>query len=117
MNISNRLPVRAPSESGSKLVLMGLCIIFLTAAIAKQLPAQAAEASAAVSLADLNLSTEKGMQAARDRIRDTARKLCGKVVDPWGLAHHDDYVRCVSEATTAAVGKIEGLVLVANAAH
>jgi UrcA family protein len=116
MNISNRLSARSRSESGnSKLALMGICIVFLTAAIAKQLPAQAADASASVSLADLNLSTEKGMQTARDRLHETALRLCGKVIDPWSLSAHDDYVRCVDDATTAALGNIQGLVRVANA--
>jgi len=118
MNIPIQLSARSRSESGgSKLALMGLCIVFLTAAIAKQLPAQAAEASASVSLADLNLATEKGMQTARERLHETAQRLCRKLIDPWGLAAHDDYVHCVDEATTAAVGKIQGLVRVANAAH
>jgi UrcA family protein len=118
MNISNRLSVRSQSESGrSKLALMGLCIVFLTAAIAKQLPAQAADASATVSLSGLNLSTEKGMQTARDRLHETAVRLCGKVVNPWGLSAHDDYIRCVDDATTAAVTQIQGLVRVANAAR
>jgi UrcA family protein len=118
MNIPSQLSARSQGEAGgSKLALLGLCIVFLTAAIAKQLPAQAAEASASVSLADLNLGTEKGMQAARERVEKTAQRLCLKLIDPWGLSAHADYVRCVDEATTAAVGKIPGLMRVANAAH
>jgi UrcA family protein len=118
MNTSNRFSARSQSESGhSKLALMGLCIVFLTAAIAKQLPAQAADASATVSLAGLDLSTEKGMQTARERLHGTAVKLCGKMINPWSLSAHDDYVRCVDDATIAAMGQIQGLVRVANAAR
>ncbi len=56
------------SQSGGKVVLMTLCALFMIAAIGRQLPAYAADKSAVVSLANLDLSTEKGMQAARDRI-------------------------------------------------
>jgi UrcA family protein len=119
MNTSNRLSAHSGSESGhSKLALMGLCILLLTAAIAKQLPAQAADASATVSLAGLDLSTAKGMQTARDRLHETAVRLCRKAVDPWSLSAHDDFVHCVDDATIAAVGQIQqGLVRVANAAR
>jgi UrcA family protein len=118
MKVSNHFVDQVRREhSGSKLLLMGACIVFLTAAIVKQLPAQAADASATISLADLDLSTAKGMQTARERLHLAARRLCGKVVNPWGLAPHEDLVRCVDDTTAAALGKIQGPVLVANAAH
>ena len=103
------------SQSGGKVVLMTLCALFMIAAIGRQLPAYAADKSAVVSLANLDLSTEKGMQAARDRIHQTARRLCQRVVNPWSLSHQTDYVRCVNDATTAAVAQMQGLLLVANA--
>jgi UrcA family protein len=118
MNVSNQLPAHARYESNrSKLALMCACVVLLTAAICKQLPAQAADASVKVSLADLDLSTDKGMQTARDRLHKTARRLCARIIDPWGLAPHADLVRCVDDATADAVGRIQGLTLVANAAH
>jgi UrcA family protein len=118
MNTSNRLSARSGSESGhGKLALMGLCIVLLTAAIAKQSSAQAADASATISLVGLDLSTEKGMQTARDRLHKAAVQLCLKVGDPWSLSAHDDYVHCVDDATTAAVMQIQGLTRVANAAR
>jgi len=118
MRVSNHFVDQVRREhSGSKLLLMGVCIGFLTVAIVKQLPAQAADASVTVSLADLDLSTDKGMQTARERLHLTARRLCGKLINPWGLSPHDDLVRCVDDTTAAALGKIQGLVLVANAAH
>jgi len=104
------------SDSGvSKLGLLGLCIVIMTAAIGKQLPAQAADAVATVSIADLDLSTDKGMQTARDRVNETARRLCKKVIDPWALSHHSQYVRCVGDATSAALEQIRGQALVASA--
>ena len=116
MTIPAKTLYLSQSDSGfSKLTLIGLCIIFMTAAIGKQLPAQAADAVAMVSIADLDLSTDKGLQTARDRVNETARRLCKKVIDPWSLSHHAQYVRCVNEATTAALEQIHGQALVASA--
>jgi UrcA family protein len=116
MNVHNKPLVRTASETGvSKLAWMSLCMVFLTAAIAKQLPAQAADASAIVSLADLDLSTEKGMQTARERLDATARHLCKQVIDPWALSHHAQYLRCVDDATSAALGQLHAQALVARA--
>ena len=118
MNVANHFVDRARGEHNrSKLLLMSTCIVFLTAAIVKQLPAHAAGASMTVSLADLDLSTDTGMQAARERLHQTARRLCRKIVNPWGLAPHEVLMRCIDETTAAAVGKIQNLVLVANAVH
>jgi UrcA family protein len=118
MNVPQRLPDRSQCDSAySKLALMALCAVFMIAAIGKQLPARAADetASAKVSLADLDLSTDKGMQAARDRLHRAARRLCAKVLDPWAISHQPDFVACVDAATAAAVARVQGPVLVANA--
>ena len=116
MNIPTSSLARAQTDSGfSKLALISLCIVFMTAAISKQLPAHAADAVALVSLADLDLSTDKGMQMARQRLDETARRLCKQVVNPWTLSHHTQYVRCVDDATTAALGQLHSHALVAQA--
>jgi UrcA family protein len=116
MNVHMRSLVRTASDSGvSKLALMSLCMVFFTAAIARHLPAQAADAIAIVSLADLDLSTEKGMQTARERLDETARHLCKQVIDPWALSHHAQYLRCVDDATTAALERLHSQALVAQA--
>lgn len=117
MTIPAKPLILSPGDSSvAKLVMTGLCIVFMTAAIGKQLPAQAAEAIALVSVADLDLSTDKGMQAARDRVDETARRLCKRLINPWSLSHHSQYVRCVDDATTAALGQIHGPALVAKVA-
>ena len=117
MNIQEKIPDPSRYESGySKLAMAVLGVILVTAALAKQMPANAADkATATVSVADLDLSTDKGMQAARDRLYATARRLCQKVVDPSSLSIHSDYAHCVDEATTAAVAQLTGPVLAANA--
>ncbi len=86
---------------------MAAVSLALMAAIGKQLPASAAEKSTVVLIADLDLSTEKGMETARERVHQAARKLCNKVVDPWSLSHHPDYVQCVDDATADAVTQLQ----------
>jgi len=116
MTIRKSSLARARCETGvCKLTLIGVCIIFMTAAICKQMPAHAADAVAIVSLADLDLSTEKGMQTAHERLHATARRLCKEVINPWALSHHDQYLRCVDEAVAAAVGQIHDQALLAQA--
>ena len=116
MNVSHKALNRPYSGSAyTKLALMAVVSLALMAAISRQLPASAAEKSTVVSIADLDLSTEKGMQTARERVHQAARKLCQKVVDPWSLSHEPDYVQCVDETTAAAVTQLQGRQLVANA--
>ena len=117
MNMHEKTSDPSRYESGfSKLALSLLGVILLTALLGKQLPANAAEqASAKVSIADLDLSTDQGMQAARDRLHATAQRLCEKVVDPSSLSIHSDYAHCVDETTTAAVAQLTGALLAANA--
>jgi UrcA family protein len=123
MNVPRNTLNRPYSGSAySKLALMAGVSLALMAAIGKQLPASAADKSTVVLIADLDLSTEKGMETARERVHEAARKLCNKVVDPWSLSHQPDYVQCVDDATVNAVTQLQAAVtqlraeqLVANA--
>ena len=94
----------------TKLGWMAGASIALMAAISNQLPADAAEKSTIVSIADLDLSTGNGMEAARERVHEAARHLCKKVVDPWSLSHQPDYVQCVNETTADAVTQLQAAV-------
>lgn len=71
--------------------------------------------SATVSLVGLDLSTDQGLQAAHDRVRQKARWLCDRVVDPWTVSHQPDYVRCVDETTATAVRQLEDALVAAHA--
>ena len=117
MNFPKEIPHRSPCDSPyGKLASMALCSLMLIAMIGKQLPAYAVDRSSeTVSLADLDLRTEKGMQAARERLRKTARKLCYRVMDLGSLSHHADYLGCVDDTMTAALAKLTGPSLAANA--
>jgi UrcA family protein len=71
--------------------------------------AMAAEHSKIVSLADLDLSTPAGLSLARERIHQSARKLCEQVSDPLDLSRQSNYVACVDESVTQAMAHITGV--------
>jgi len=75
-----------------------------------QQPAAAAveKRTAAVSLADLDLSTPQGVQAARERLHQAARQLCSQLEDSHDLGHQPHFVACVDAATAAAWQRLQG---------
>lgn len=86
---------------------LALSAVLLAAAIAAPHAAHADQKSATVSLSGLDLSTDKGLQVAHDRVLQKARWLCDRVVNPWAISHQPDYVRCVDETTAAAVKQLQ----------
>jgi UrcA family protein len=117
MNVQEKIPNRFKFDSDfSTVALLGLCGLLLSAAIGTPMPADAAtERSATVRIADLDLSTANGMQAARDRIHETAKRLCQQVINPWSISHQTDFVQCVNDATTTTVAQLKGPIQVENA--
>ena len=85
-------------------LLLG-CLLIPVAALADQ-PQAAVSRSARVSLTDLDLSTPEGAQAARERVRATARRLCGQLIDPLDLGLSAHFVACVDRAVAAALRQI-----------
>jgi UrcA family protein len=59
--------------------------------------------SAKVSLAGLDLSTADGARAARQRLREVARRLCDHVADNFDLSHQSNFVACVDETLATAL--------------
>jgi UrcA family protein len=70
--------------------------------------------SAKVSIAGVDLSTPQGTSAARERIRQTARKLCAQVADELDLSHHANYVACVEESVAKAMQRVAPSSIVAG---
>jgi UrcA family protein len=95
--------------------LKALSALLLMAIVGHSLPANAVQTSATVSLAGLNLATDKGMQEARDRVHEKARHLCDRVIDPWSLSHQADYVHCVDDTVATAINQLQVAVRVAAA--
>jgi UrcA family protein len=85
-------------------LLLG-CLAVPAAALADE-PQGAVGRSARVSLSDLDLSTPEGMQAARERVHATARRLCQQLADPLDLDPHAIFVACVDGAEAAALRQI-----------
>jgi UrcA family protein len=113
MNIAIKRPYQQQRPKGPTAFAAGLCLAIAAAVLAPQ-AGNATVKSMRVSLADLKLSTPQGMQAARERIDQAARRLCGKLVDPWSYSHVSDYLRCVDDAKTAATTQLQGSILLAS---
>ena len=61
-----------------------------------------------VSLADLDISTAQGAQAAEERLRKTARRLCAQVQDPLDLGRAQHLLACVEETFVTALRAMNG---------
>jgi len=85
-------------------LLLG-CLAISAAALADE-PQAAVSRSARVSLTDLDLSTPEGMQAARERVRATARRSCLQLADPDDLYALWTFEACVDRAVAGALRQI-----------
>jgi UrcA family protein len=89
------------------IMLLALCVIGSADALAgAEIDASVAR-SAKVSIAGLDLSTPQGARAARERLRQTARKLCDQVADELDLSRHANYLACVEDTVAAALKKVQ----------
>ena len=66
--------------------LLALCVIGSADALAGSEVDASVARSSKVSIAGLDLSTPLGARAARERLRQTARKLCAQVADELASA-------------------------------
>ena len=91
----------------------GLCALFLTlggAGISSaQTPSKPADAPGTlkISLAGLDLSTPQGIQAAHERVRMAARRLCAKVENSADVQRQLDYITCIDDAMAPVVAQID----------
>jgi UrcA family protein len=72
---------------------------------------------AKVSLADLDLATTKGMEAARARIHQKVRQLCSAVIEDLDIAHHPDFLICVDQTMAEAMRQLGQHAYVAAKEH
>jgi UrcA family protein len=94
--------------------LLALCVIGSGDALAGSEVDASVTRSSKVSIAGLNLSTPQGARAARERLRQTARKLCGQVADELDLSHHENYVACVDKSVARAMQQVARASIVAG---
>jgi UrcA family protein len=65
--------------------------------------------AAKISLSDLDLTTERGLQLASERVHHTAVRLCNRLRDMQDLGHHEAFVRCVDQAVASASADLSAL--------
>jgi UrcA family protein len=87
--------------------LLALCVIGSADVLAGSEVDAPVARSAKVSTAGLDLSTPQGARAARERLRQTARKLCAQVADELDLSLHTNYLACVDDTVAAALKKVQ----------
>jgi UrcA family protein len=63
-----------------------------------------------VSLADLDLSTRKGVRAARERVYRAARLICAKVRNSADMQTQLNYITCIDDAMAPSVARIDRVV-------
>jgi len=103
----------AATKVGTFLVLLALGAHLARAGESVK-PDRASAGTAVVSMADLDLTTEAGMRAARERLHATAKRLCRRVVDPWAISHQQDFVACVDTTLASALRQLPSPAVAAN---
>ena len=97
-----------------KAALVALCAIAPVAVMADpQAAVKPVTSTAQVSLADLDLATPQGLRAARERLHQTARRLCSQVADSQDLSHQSNFVACVDVTLANAMQKLSDPALAA----
>jgi UrcA family protein len=93
----------------------GLCALCLTLGLAgvsaAQTPSKPTDVpdTLNVSLAGLDLSTPQGIQAAHERVRMAARRLCAKVANSADMQRQMDYIACIDDAMAPVVAQIDDM--------
>jgi UrcA family protein len=95
--------------------LLSLCVMGSAEALAGSEVDASVTRSAKVSITRLDLSTPEGTRAARERLRQTARKLCAQVADELDLSRHANFLACVDESVAKAMRQVAPSSIVAGA--
>jgi UrcA family protein len=95
--------------------LLALCVMGSAETLAGSEIDASVTRSAKVSITVHDLSTPQGARAARERLRQTARKLCAQVADELDLSHHSNFLACVDESVAKAIQQLTPSSMVAGA--
>jgi len=99
------LPARVAIESGAWRVLP------TAGASADSPPSSVRSDVMVISMSKAEMATPEGARIAKERIRKTARHVCGQLAQDHGVS--SSYGQCVEEATTAALRQIPSPAMVA----
>jgi UrcA family protein len=101
---THRAPASCLKASIRATALVALSLLGSTAAMADpQVDSAPVTHSTKVSLTDLDLSTPEGVSAARERLRQSARRLCNQVADELDLSRQANFVACVDASMASAL--------------
>jgi UrcA family protein len=67
--------------------------------------------AAKVNLDDLDLATLEGLQAARERLRTIAQRLCSELARSQDLRYQPNYTACVDETLEGALAQVRAVAL------
>jgi UrcA family protein len=67
-----------------------------------------------VSLAGIDLSTQAGVDAARERLHKAARRLCLSMEDDMDLSHTSNFRKCVDQAMSVSTQHLDALLSTSN---
>ncbi|HEY1878359.1 MAG TPA: UrcA family protein [Caulobacteraceae bacterium] len=97
---------------------LGASMLALVATPATSVSAQDVQkVSATVSYGDLNLSTREGAKAMYQRIKSTARKLCGAEPAISEFGAMDGWRACISDSVNSAVTRLDAPMVTAFNGH
>jgi UrcA family protein len=82
-----------------------------------QLAAVTETSTVKLSLADLDLSTPAGAQAAQERLHAAARLACSRLEDSLDLGRQPHFVECVDSTMAGALPQVEALARKSAPAH
>jgi UrcA family protein len=87
--------------------LLALSVIKSAVATAGSKPDQPGDSrSEKVSIAGLDLSTADGLNTARERVHQVARRLCLQQANAQDRSSHWNYVMCVDDAVASAMQQV-----------
>jgi UrcA family protein len=107
------MPVNIKSASING-IFIALSLVAVAGANIARADSVSASSSTTVSLAGNDLSTPQGVSTARERVHRAARVACRRAEDPFNLASHWEYIKCVDRTEKLALQQIKAPALVAS---
>jgi UrcA family protein len=100
----------SPGLRGLTVLIAVLALVPVTAKTADLEPDRVLERlTNKVSLSDLDLTTDSGFQIASERIQQTARGLCARLLYARDFGYQSAFVRCVDRAVASASAELNVL--------
>jgi UrcA family protein len=94
--------------------IAALLALSATVVVWNQQAAADPRGTAKVSVKDLDLSTENGVRAARERLLEASRRVCSQVAESSDLGRSQHYIACVDETLALAMRQISTNAVVAR---